>query len=593
VDESDKAPSQPSNTPVRWPQTGFDHLKLQYHPLVQLLYPAAEEVIVERELGGGFGGATVLLVQPINRQGRRLARQIVKVGLEAELRLERENCAQHVEKEISLIAPRLDNYVQVDDMAAISYIFVGEGVLGQTRSLEDYYSQASAEEVIQTLKHLLDEGLGQSWYGQTRPHTCSFAQEYGRHLAEHLRLKLRPASADGIWQAAEAPTAIEDYRRLTEEEIVPAHRDISPGDLLRIDGLLVSRVKYNELKLQHPTNPGIVVKVERRPGSQIALAFSPGDKVTVQGEVSYNRQSRLEAIVQMAFSGFSETMVDVQQEKLNWQTEAAQYPNPLKLYPEVLNQILRSRKSIVHGDLHLRNILVDQVGRGWLIDFARVTERHNLYDFIKLETYIRQMILSQENCQFSFAEYRQFEEALAAALLDRSALVPEQPNLQKAYQVIRSLRELAAHYMGYPADFHGEYFPALFLYSLAVLKYYENHGAKAARLAFATAAVVGRVLTEDEPSTAPASTRPASAPGSPPPATAKEGKGVTGPQVQPTLTPEDEQFLREQLAQHEQNRRHLLRQKSIYGAGEVPLHLLNQIRAEEEEISNIKQQLGE
>jgi hypothetical protein len=37
----------------------------------------------------------------------------------------------------------------------------------------------------------------------------------------------------------------------------------------------------------------------------------------------------------------------------------------------------------------------------------------------------------------------------------------------------------------------------------------------------------------------------------------------------------------------------LLKQKSIFGAGEVPLHLLNQIRAEEEEISKIKKQLGE
>src|SRR5690606_26114570 len=44
-------------------------------------------------------------------------------------------------------------------------------------------------------------------------------------------------------------------------------------------------------------------------------------------------------------------------------------------------------------------------------------------------------------------------------------------------------------------NFENEYLPALFLYSLAVVKYVDNHGAKAARLAFGTAGVVGRQLT--------------------------------------------------------------------------------------------------
>lgn len=53
----------------------------------------------------------------------------------------------------------------------------------------------------------------------------------------------------------------------------------------------------------------------------------------------------------------------------------------------------------------------------------------------------------------------------------------------------------------------------------------------------------------------------------------------------------DEKFLREQLARHQENRRQLLKQKSIYAAGEEPLHLLNQIAAEEKAIKEIEQQL--
>ena len=57
------------------------------------------------------------------------------------------------------------------------------------------------------------------------------------------------------------------------------------------------------------------------------------------------------------------------------------------------------------------------------------------------------------------------------------------------------------------------------------------------------------------------------------------------------LANEDTNFLRERLARHQENRRQLLKQKSIYAVGEEPLHLLNQIAAEEKAINEIEQQL--
>lgn len=76
----------------------------------------------------------------------------------------------------------------------------------------------------------------------------------------------------------------------------------------------------------------------------------------------------------------------------------------------------------------------------------------------------------------------------------------------------------------------------------------------------------------------------------------KKGDQPTTPQKDgapshTTITSEDEEFLREQLARHQENRRQLLKQKSIYAAGEEPLHLLNQIAAEEKAIKEIEQQL--
>lgn len=58
-----------------------------------------------------------------------------------------------------------------------------------------------------------------------------------------------------------------------------------------------------------------------------------------------------------------------------------------------------------------------------------------------------------------------------------------------------------------------------------------------------------------------------------------------------SVTAKDEQSLPELLNIHQENLRKLIKQKSIYAAGEEPLHLLNQIEAEENAIKEIKEKL--
>jgi hypothetical protein len=165
---------------------------------------------------------------------------------------------------------------------------------------------------------------------------------------------------------------------------------------------------------------------------------------------------------------------------------AGTYPDPLAVYPGVLDRTLKGRRSFVHGDLHLRNVLVDESGRGWLIDFAKVKERHNLFDFIKLETYIRLMALPQVFGAFSLNEYIQFEQVLNTATLTQTSTPPANPELAKAYRVIRTIRQIARKYMGHDPDFRDEYFPALFLYVLSMLKYFPVNGHSPTQLMFIT-----------------------------------------------------------------------------------------------------------
>lgn len=174
------------------------------------------------------------------------------------------------------------------------------------------------------------------------------------------------------------------------------------------------------------------------------------------------------------------------------------FPNPLKAYPNLLDMTLQRRYSFVHGDLHLRNVLVDESGRGWLIDFAKVNKRHNLFDFIKLESYIRLMALARVSGAFSIKEYSEFENVLNAATLGQTVRPPTNPELEKAYKVIQAIREIARKYMGAAPDFRNEYFPALSLYSLALLKYFPVNGHTPTQLMFVTACSLAKILEERE-----------------------------------------------------------------------------------------------
>lgn len=121
-----------------------------------------------------------------------------------------------------------------------------------------------------------------------------------------------------------------------------------------------------------------------------------------------------------------------------------------------------------HGDLHSRNILVDDSGDGWLIDFARAKKSHVLRDFVELETDIKFALLTVTD----LALLLPFENSLLApsrlseALPDTSF---EQPDLHKAYQAVRTIRAVAYELLHDDLDMR-EYYQALLYQTLNVVR---------------------------------------------------------------------------------------------------------------------------
>ena len=333
--------------------------------LLQNVHQDYKDILVEKEFGGGYSGTRVFLVLPIKSNGDRVARLVSKTGPVSGLLREKENYVKHVDSDLPHNATQVKGWHQHNDQAALNYAFTGGSALGETISLEDYYLTQPSDTIKNTLRVLLENTLGEMWYGQSKPLNTFFRAEYQRHFPEDKKL----------------------------DEIV---KNIFPHLQITRDG-----------RIQIPGIAGI-------------------------------------------------------------------FRDPLKTYPDLLDKTLDGRCSLVHGDLHLRNVLVDGSDRGWLIDFAKVETRHNIFDFIKLEVYIRFMALAKMFGSFSWNEYAQFEATLNAATVGQDSESPTNADLNKAYQVIKSIRQIAKIYMGAKHDFKKEYFPALLFYALSRLKYYPS-----------------------------------------------------------------------------------------------------------------------
>lgn len=125
----------------------------------------------------------------------------------------------------------------------------------------------------------------------------------------------------------------------------------------------------------------------------------------------------------------------------------------------------RSKVCLCHGDLHGRNILVDSDGHDyWLIDFARVAEGHALRDFVELETDIKFNTLRDTD----LTELLPFERALLSRERFQEAIFPAE-SLNKAYQVITRLRQVAAQLLALDGEMK-EYYQALLFNTLNILR---------------------------------------------------------------------------------------------------------------------------
>jgi CheY-like chemotaxis protein len=131
---------------------------------------------------------------------------------------------------------------------------------------------------------------------------------------------------------------------------------------------------------------------------------------------------------------------------------------------------------ITHGDFNHHNLLVDQTGHTWLIDFLRTGRGHKLRDVAQLDAEIRFVLLTSEEATLeerlcmeerlcSIEHFSQVEELLAPLTTTNQALA-------RAYATVVHLRMLAGQMVGQNPDADiSEYYIALFYNAINMLRF--------------------------------------------------------------------------------------------------------------------------
>ncbi len=154
---------------------------------------------------------------------------------------------------------------------------------------------------------------------------------------------------------------------------------------------------------------------------------------------------------------------------------ALRLPNPIRWLEESDAGLLPVSRCITHGDLHAGNILMNEAGECWLIDFYRTHSSHILRDMVKLEVDIKFNLLEA----LPIDEFYKFERALLQAVGPQKikSTTKGRASAHKAAQVIAGLRNEAWLLLDGPrvsaarqAELQYEYLFSLLMTTLNVLR---------------------------------------------------------------------------------------------------------------------------
>ena len=434
--------------------------------LLRMLFWDKAEVQIIRRFGSGQSGNRVLQVKAFDDLGAYLT-QIVKIGIRDEILQEGKN--------YELFRNRLASAAVVSGVAHCGVqaaIIYGDAsaaaALAPVGPLAEYFlSAANGHSEIQAILYsILGVGL-RTIHGSFQVKNLSPRHAVGKWLPENLVVSVgTEPHGMGVFPANPArqcPAGAVDLTPRGVEHRAGKHDDLKPGDIVLLRGFRIAKLQTEDLNLEDENAKKYRVKV-RFDGAVVA-GVSPGQVVDVIGKAVTDRDTRLAFAVRHCL----ESHGVLARPNGRYCLKREIFPDPVGL----LHYVLDSRQDVawatIHGDLHWENVMAEAPANWWLIDYGLTRKGAVLYDFVKLETYLR-MTVAGEEPGITPDEDLAFEaDLLDNPFGDLPAKRHSSVLLNKAATAIRSIRRLARPYMlsGYTG-----YRDLLFCYCMAVVKYY-------------------------------------------------------------------------------------------------------------------------
>lgn len=451
-------------------------------------------IFVKREFRSGYSGAIVLLVS----LGADQAPLVVKLAHPIELEREYQAYQQFVRQ----ISPQNIAHLQGEPLLSadrqlglIQYSFAGGESHQAAASLRDYYESNGGSACAAVLNRIF-RAYGRYWWANNRPELYTLGEQYDRLLPVHLQVAKVEATA--------TPTCVLEPGKTSLLTV----RQLQIGDQMRLLNFRVLKVQADgrEITLVAPPPPNeasamLRIRLELSEDEKSLFPVRPGDTVAqVDVVVTATRHSLLCAAAIDAAPSFDPSVeaytVDIGaaegELRLQGPTESPKLINPIYDLSGLLDQVVETKFSTIHGDLNLQNILVDTpTGFAWLVDFSETRRGPTLLDLQRVEVQVLTKMLPEAIRQ------GELKPAAVAQLVlqlhaDPLPSAPPEPALQEPFHVLVTIRRLARQYLIDDLDWD-EYYRGLIVTLVGALKYKELD-ALARTLALTAAATMQGLL---------------------------------------------------------------------------------------------------
>lgn len=473
--------------------------------LLAQAFPDSDLIFVKREFRSGYSGAIVLLVS----LGADQAPLVVKLAHPYDLAREHQAYEQFVKQ----ISPQNIAHLQGEPLPSadgqlglIQYTFAGGESHQAAASLKDYY-EASGGSACAAVLNRIFRAYGRYWWANNRPELYTLGEQYDRMLPVHLQVALSSGAETAPHVLEKGKTSLLTIRQL------------QIGERLRLLGFMVLKVQEHgrEVTLVTPPPPNeasaiLRIRLELSEEEKALVNVRPGDTVDqIDVEIRQTRHSLLCAAAIEAAPNFepSQEIFSLAGTEIEGAPTGAVQLNPLYDLHGLLDQVVETKFSTIHGDLNLQNVLVDSAtGFAWLVDFSETRRGPTLLDLQRLEVQALTKLLPDA------VRAAKVRPSAVASLLyqlhaDPLPAEPLHPELLEPFQVLVTIRRLARQYLIDDLDWD-EYYRGMIVTLVGALKYKELD-ALARTLALTAAAtlrgLLGHRLETDRQAALPASSK--------------------------------------------------------------------------------------